>query len=160
VNEQTGIGVSWITRGRRIRVTGIVGQYDYEEPFNTGYQLLPRFSADVADTSGAFPPSARLVIDTIGPNPFSPANGEVATIRVNAPSDYRLGVTILDLEGRTVKELLTEGTGGAHELIWDGTDKLYRPLPAGIYLANLKGVPSGGGVEIVTRPVVIGHKPR
>jgi len=155
IGENTGIGVSWITRGRRIRVAGIVGQYDYEEPFSSGYQLMPRFNADVVDTSGAFPPSLRLVIDTITPNPFFSSQGQVATIQVNAPSDYRLTVTVFDMGGRVVRELLREGVGGFHDLKWDGTDNLSRPLPAGIYLVSLKGVPGSGGTESVVRPVVI-----
>ncbi len=155
VGENSGIGVSWITRGRRIRVTGVVGQYDYEEPYNSGYQLLPRFNSDVADTSGAFPPTELLAIDTVTPNPFKPYEGEVATIQVNSPAEWRLTVTVLDMEGRTVRELLTEAVGGFHDLKWDGTDRLQRPKPAGIYLVNVKGVPPGGGLEMITKPVVI-----
>ncbi|MBN2537255.1 hypothetical protein JXB37_03150 [candidate division WOR-3 bacterium] len=160
VNENSGVNVTWITRGKRIVVTGVVGQYDYQEPYNTGYQILPRMNADVADASGSYPPSPRLVIDSIVPATFSPAELQLANIWVNAPQGYRLDLGILDLEGRTVKTLLTEAQGGAHALLWDGTDKLMRPLPPGIYLVNLKGVPPGGGVELVTRPVVIAIKKR
>ncbi len=43
IYDNTGIQTSWLTAGRRVRITGIVGQYDYEPPYNTGYQLMPRF---------------------------------------------------------------------------------------------------------------------
>ncbi len=143
------------TAGKRVRFTGIVGQYDYQAPYTTGYQLLPRFSSDVNDTSGAFPPSERLAIHSIAPSPFSPAKGEVAGIQVNAPTGYRLTVTVFDMQGRPVRVLLSEAQGGFHDLVWDGTDELSRSQPAGIYLVSLKGVKPGGGVETVVQPVVI-----
>ena len=158
VNQETGINVAWITRGRRIRVTGIVGQYDYEEPYSTGYQLMPRFESDVRDTSGAFPPAGRMTIDSIVPSPFSPQLGQAASVHVNSPAGYRLTVTVFDLEGREVRELLGEAPGGYYDLKWDGTDYLSRPVAAGIYLVNLKGAAGGGRVETVAKPVVVAVK--
>ncbi len=160
VNDNAGIDITPYLRtpGRRVRFTGIVGQYDYEAPYSTGYQLMPRFNSDIVDTTGAYPPAEAMRIDSIGPNPFSPALGQAASVRVNSPSDYRLTVTVFDLKGRAVRELLREGAGGCHELVWDGTDDLARALPAGIYLVNLKGVGSDGEVRTVARPVVIAVK--
>lgn len=117
---------------------------------------MPRFSADVRDTSGAFVPSDRLVIDSISPNPFSPARGEVAGIALTAPSDSRVTVTVLDMDGRVVRELLRESTGQkSGPLFWDGTDALTRPQPAGIYLLNVRAVRSSGKTETATQPIVI-----
>jgi hypothetical protein len=100
----------------------------------------------VRDTSGAFVPSDRLVIDSISPNPFSPARGEVAGIALTAPSDSRVTVTVLDMDGRVVRELLRESTGQkSGPLFWDGTDDLTRPQPAGIYLLNVRAVRSKAG---------------
>ncbi|HDR00358.1 MAG TPA: hypothetical protein ENN51_08775 [candidate division WOR-3 bacterium] len=155
VGDQTGIAVGWITRGMRLRVIGIGGQYTWEPPYNTGYQLMPRFDSDLADTSAAFPPTEELTLDSVLPNPFRPWEGEVASLRLNAPRNWRLTVNVLDLEGREVRTLLSEGAGGYHDLKWDGTDRQLRPLPAGIYLVNVRGVPPGGGVRTLTRPAVI-----
>lgn len=157
IGDNTGVIVADFLRtpGRRVRFTGIVGQYDYTAPYTTGYQLLPRFNPDVRDTTGAFPPSDRLEIRKIEPSPFSPSLGQAASIQVNAPSGYRLTLTIFDLQGRTVRTILREAQGGFHDLVWDGTDYLSRVQPAGIYLASLKGVKPGGGVETAVQPVVI-----
>ncbi len=159
VSDNTGIPVNWIVTGMRLRITGIVGQYDYEAPYTAGYQLLPRFSSDIYDTTAGFPPAERLTVDTIFPNPFLPAQGECQTIQLNAPrSGYRITVEIYDLKGRMVKELLRNGAGGYYDLKWDGTDDRLRPLRAGIYLLNIKAVRGDGTVENITRPVVIAVK--
>jgi hypothetical protein len=159
IDDGTGINTSWMSRGRRIRVIGIGGQYDNEEPYNSGYQLLPRFSEDISDTSGAFPPASALQLDSIVPDPFCPQLGQVATIHVNSPtSGYRVTVALYDLEGRLVKELLSAGPGGYHDLKWDGTDALSRSVPAGIYIVNVKASGPSGKTEIISRPVVLALK--
>jgi hypothetical protein len=159
IGDGTGIPVSWMTKGRRIRVTGIGGQYDSDEPYTSGYQILPRFLSDITDTTGAFPPTARLVLDSVAPNPFCPALGQAAAVHVNSPtSGYRMTVDIYDLEGRHIKSLLGNGPGGYHDLKWDGTDELGRPGPAGIYLVSVKGSGRDGKTDVVTRPVVLALK--
>lgn len=159
INNATGISTGALTRGRRIRIIGIVGQYDNSPPYTSGYQLMPRFQSDLFDTSGAFPPVADLVLDTIAPNPFVPGRGEVASIQLNAPTaGCRLTVGIYDLEGRHVRELLANAPGGYYDLKWDGTDALSRPQPAGIYLVNVKAARSSGRTETISRPVVLAVK--
>ncbi|MEO0086371.1 MAG: FlgD immunoglobulin-like domain containing protein [candidate division WOR-3 bacterium] len=159
INNATGISTSALTKGRRIRITGIVGQYDNSEPYTSGYQLMPRFQSDLFDTSGAFPPVSGLVIDTITPNPFVPSLGQAASIQLNAPTiGYRLSVNVYDLEGRHVRELLANAPGGYYDLKWDGTDALSRPQPAGIYLVSVKAARSNGQPEVISRPVVLAVK--
>ncbi len=159
INNTTVISTSALTKGRRVRIIGIVGQYDNSPPYTSGYQLMPRFQSDLFDTSGAFPPVASLVVDTIAPNPFVPSLGEAASIQLNAPTTgYRLTVGIYDLEGRYVRGLLDNAPGGYYDLKWDGTDALSRPLAAGIYLVNVKAARSSGRAETVTRPVVLAVK--
>ncbi len=156
IGDNTGIMTGWLTSGRRIRVTGIVGQYDYEEPYNSGYQLLPRLPEDIIDTSAAFPPASKLQIDSVFPNPFAPKEGQVLTLQINSPrTGYNLTVRIYDLKGRMVRELLHRAPGGYYDLKWDGTNDLAQPLPAGIYLLNIQGVNETGNIESLTRPVVI-----
>lgn len=159
LNDNAGIQTSWLTPGQRVRITGIVGQYDNEAPYTSGYQLMPRFLEDISDTTAAFPPAAHLQIDSIFPNPFAPSEGEVATIQLNSPrSGYRLTVVIYDLKGRSRKQLLTNAPGGYYDLKWDGTDDLLRRLPAGIYLLNIKASIGDGTTQTVTRPIVLAVK--
>ncbi|MBM3314282.1 T9SS type A sorting domain-containing protein, partial [candidate division WOR-3 bacterium] len=155
VNDASGIDLSWVTVGRRIRFLGIGGQYDPEEPYNSGYQLMPRFQADLYDTTAAFEPAEKLRIDSVTPNPFAPRSGQAVTVQLNSPRTYRLTVEVYDLEGRIVKDLLSNGAGGYYDLKWDGTDRLGRPLPAGTYLLSIKGSSGAGQTEVVTRPVAL-----
>ncbi|MEO0073787.1 MAG: FlgD immunoglobulin-like domain containing protein, partial [candidate division WOR-3 bacterium] len=155
VNDPTGIDLSWVTVGRRIRFIGIGGQYDPKEPYNSGYQLMPRFQTDLYDTTAAFEPAERLQIDTVTPNPFVPRQGQVLTIQVNSPRSFRLTVELYDLEGRLVKELLSNGPGGYYDLKWGGTDRLGRPLPAGIYLLAIRGSTGSGQTEVISRPIAL-----
>lgn len=148
-----------ISRGMRLRITGIVGQYDNSEPYTSGYQLLPRFNADLNDTSAVFEPAEQLKIDTITPNPFAPELGEVATIQLNSPRiGYRLTVEIYDLQGRLANTLLSNAPGGYYDLKWDGTDRLGRRLGPGIYLVAVKAARDDGKTETITRPLVLAVK--
>jgi DNA/RNA endonuclease YhcR with UshA esterase domain len=159
IGDPSGIPVQWMTKGREIRVTGIGGQYCSSPPYTTGYQILPRFLSDIIDTTGAFPPVARLVLDSVAPNPFCPALGQAATVFVNSPSSgFRMTVEVYDMEGRLVRTLLDNGPGGYHDLKWDGTDELSRPKSAGIYLVSVRGAGSDGKSQTVTRPVVLAIK--
>lgn len=158
INDNTGIQVNWLTTDSRIRVTGIVGQYDYEPPYNTGYQLMPRFPQDLCDTSAAFPPTERLRLDTIFPNPFIPAEHHVLTIQLNSPRSCRVTVVIYDLKGRPVRELLNNTAGGYYDLKWTGTDNLLQTLPAGIYILNIRATNTDGKTENLSRPIAIAEK--
>ncbi len=159
IYDNTGIQTSWLTTGRRVRITGIVGQYDYEPPYNTGYQLMPILPEDISDTTAAFPPAERLQIDSIFPNPFAPDQGEIATIQLNSPrTGYRVSVAIYDLQGRLRKQLLNNAPGGYYDLKWDGTDDRLQRLPAGIYLLNIKASKGDGTTETFNRPIVLAVK--
>ncbi len=161
INNTAFVPPSWLgIRGRRVRVTGIVGQYDSSEPYTSGYQLMPRFLSDVVDVAASYPQETLgLVIDSIVPQSFVRELGQTAKIYVNSPtSGYRIDVDIFDREGRLVRELLDNGSGGFYELRWDGTDRLGRPKPAGIYLVNAKAARGDGRTETVTKPVVLAVK--
>ncbi len=163
VVDGAGIPLNWICKNRRIKVTGIVGQYDNSYPYNTGYQVMPRFISDLVDiTDSMVAADSVLRIDTIFPNPFSVNDPDpyrqYATIRINAPLDYRIYMEIFDLEGRLVRRLLTNHPGGYQELSWDGKDDNLEPCPLGIYIVNLKGITAHGRNVVVRKPIVIATK--
>lgn len=162
VVDAAGIPLSWIKKNVRVKITGIVGQYDNSFPHSTGYQVMPRFTSDLVDlTDSITAPDTILKIDTIYPNPFSPndvnALHQYATIKINAPADYRIYIEIYDMEGRLVRRLLTNHPGGYNEIYWDGKDDNLERCPIGIYILNLKGV-SNGKNYFVRRPIVIATK--
>ncbi|MCC3157506.1 hypothetical protein LJ737_09665 [Hymenobacter sp. 15J16-1T3B] len=46
---------------------------------------------------------------------------------------------LVDSRGRTVRTFATDGTAGTHALPWDARDAQNRPLPGGVYWAELAG---------------------
>ena len=54
---------------------------------------------------------------------------------------------ILDLGGRRVRSIVSEGTAGAREIVWDGRDENGRPVAAGVYLARLHGAADSRDAE-------------
>lgn len=163
VVDAAGIPLGWIKKNLRVKVTGIVGQYDNSFPYNTGYQVMPRFVSDLVNmTDSITAADTVLKIDTIYPNPFSPSNPDplrsMATIKINSPADYRIYIELFDLEGRLVRRLLTNHPGGYSEVYWDGKDDNLEPCPIGIYIVNLKGVSSAGRNVVIRRPIVLATK--
>ncbi|HBE73973.1 MAG TPA: hypothetical protein DDW31_07815 [candidate division Zixibacteria bacterium] len=165
--ETSGFDNSSLTSGARVRVTGIVSQYDKTPPYNTGYQIVPRFPeaygyngrqhpADIELITDLTPASESPVIAGVKPNPFSPDWGEVAWIELNAPATDRVTMRIYDLKGRLVKTCLNNAPGGHQNYPWDGKDNMGRRASIGIYIVHLRSVsPQGGGVDR-TKLVVLG----
>ncbi|MEO0072577.1 MAG: hypothetical protein ABIK10_03915 [candidate division WOR-3 bacterium] len=163
VVNQAGVLLNWVKKNRRVRITGIVGQYDNSFPFSSGYQVLPRFTSDLVDITESLPaPRTEVAIDTIFPNPFSlndpdPAR-QAALIRVNVPLDCTFYLEIFDLEGRLIKRVLTNYPGGVYEVYWDGRNEKAEPCPIGIYLVNLKAIDTSGKAQFVRKPLVLGTR--
>lgn len=134
--------------------TGIVGQYDSEEPYTSGYQVLLRFDHDIR-VLGYDSASIQPIIDIIGPKTFIPGIGEQAEILINAPVDYRLDLTVHDMNFRCVKTLYS-GAGGPRTIYWDGKNEFARPCKIGIYLLNLKATATTGRSESIRKLIVIG----
>jgi len=64
------------------------------------------------------------------PNPFNPAT----TIPFDLPEDSKVKITIFDLTGRLVMELINENrSAGYHTLQWDASN-----LPSGVYLYRMQ----------------------
>ena len=71
------------------------------------------------------------------PNPFNPET----VIRYQLPVNSEVQLTVYDLRGREVKELVSGRTpAGTHHIIWNGTDAHGQPVASGMYLYQLKTV--------------------
>jgi DNA/RNA endonuclease YhcR with UshA esterase domain len=136
--------------------TGIVGQYDSEEPYTSGYQVLLRSENDI-NIPGFDSASAQPIMDISGPKTFIPDIGEQAEIMINAPVDHRLDLTVHDMNFRCVKTLYS-GAGGPRTVYWDGKDDRSRPCKIGIYLLNLKSTASNGTSRSIRQLIVIGTR--
>lgn len=68
------------------------------------------------------------------PNPFNPST----TISFTLPEPGKAELTVYDITGRKVRELLSERrSAGAHSVIWDGRDGSGRAASSGVYFARL-----------------------
>ncbi len=152
----SGINPATILTHSKKTLTGIVGQYDPESPYNTGYQLLLRFPEDIAEP-GYDTVSNEPLLELVTTKTFLPSGGEQAQININSPYDYRLELDIHDMSGRVVRRLYS-GSGGPNVIYWDGKDDLARPCKIGIYLMNLKAISSAGKSTFVRSLVVIGSQ--
>ncbi|GEM_PF-217462 len=72
-------------------VTGIGGQYDFSSPYTSGYQLLPRYQADIVPAAAVYVP--KIVVSEIMPGSNASAwNADWFEI-------YNYGDTAVDLAG-------------------------------------------------------------
>lgn len=80
------------------------------------------------DPAGGVPTAFR--VEQNFPNPFNPRT----TIRFALPEAGRTTVTIFDVRGRRVVELMNEDLGAqVHEVAWTGLDQRGREVSAGVY---------------------------
>ena len=69
------------------------------------------------------------------PNPFNP----VTTLRYDLPSDALVTLSIYDMLGREVTQLVnTTQEAGFKSIQWDATDSMGRPVSAGVYLYQIQ----------------------
>ena len=100
---------------------------------NAGFETFPTQCLDLsAVTIPTIPPRSELL--AARPNPFNPAT--VIPFVLDRRQDVR--ITIHDLRGRTVAELLHgERPAGPGEVRWNGLDRHGRAMPSGVYFARL-----------------------
>jgi len=70
------------------------------------------------------------------PNPFNPST----TISYNLAEDSNVELTIYNLKGQKVKQLVSSNqlSAGQHSVEWNGTDDAGKNVSSGIYLYKLK----------------------
>jgi len=81
--------------------------------------------------------AAPAVINPISnyPNPFSNST----TLRLDLAKGGELHLSVYDLKGRKVRELLqTRKSAGTFELTWDATDDKGKKLASGIYFVRMR----------------------
>lgn len=152
VSGSTGISVAGLTAGTRLFMKGIGGQYDSEPPYDSGYQLLPRYQSDLQVYQPAVSSNFHLTVLT--GNPFAPVLGETVNLEYGGPSDMSFTLTVFDRAGRDVANLADSRPAG-DVVQWDGTDDSGDYLPMGPYLVLLEGVDSEGKRFTTTETVVV-----
>ncbi len=92
-------------------------------------------SFGTAVDAAATVPSSVLILRQNYPNPFNPTT----TIRFAIPSRARVVLTIYNVAGKRVVELLDSVLPvGWHETTWNGRDAANRPGPSGVYFYRIR----------------------
>ena len=137
----------------------IVGIMDPSLSFGVRQELQPAdllafglIGWDVTDpTATSVPemevPLAGIAFESLYPNPFNPR--VTIDYRLDQASPVRL--TIHDLKGRTVREIVAERrSAGSQRASWDGTDDRGQRVASGVYQVRL-----GSGDAVVWRKIVL-----
>ena len=114
-----------------VHITGVLGQYISDAPYNSGYQILPRCIDDITTETNSI--NTQKPVDYyLGqnyPNPFNP----VTHIRYGIPEKSGVNISIYDIRGNCVSVLVDEEkSGGYHSLVIHSED-----FPAGIYFCRM-----------------------
>jgi hypothetical protein len=152
VNSTTGISVSGISAGTRLFMRGIGGQYDSEPPYDSGYQLLPRYQSDIQPYQPSISDGFHLTVLT--GNPFAPSLGETVNLEYGGPQNMYFTLTVFDRAGKDVAHL-AESRPAGDVVQWDGTDDSGQALSMGPYLVLLEGVDSEGKRYTTTETAVV-----
>ncbi len=149
----TGIDVQSLRVGDRIQVYGVLGQYDADPPYTSGYQILPRFPEDVGLLQ---PPDTTAEVQlTLSTNVFAPdLASERLSITVTGPPDYSYSLKIFDLKGRIVRVFFEGSPARTGVVTWDGTKENGEKVPLGMYIVQLRAV-KGLRQVVINRPLVI-----
>lgn len=141
-----------LDKNTRWDITGVVGQYDPEEPYTSGYQLLPRFISDFV--AGEIEGDTTKLALSIEPNPFAPDQGKIARITVSAPANYRINGWLYDVVGREIKQIITNHPGPL-TVNWLGKDKQGRRVTIGTYILHIEATSPLGKITSITQPIVV-----
>ncbi|MCK9309253.1 MAG: T9SS type A sorting domain-containing protein [Candidatus Cloacimonetes bacterium] len=103
------------------------------------FQSYISFMLDLSSTLAVSPNTSIallvLSLDSNYPNPFNPST----TIRFSTPSEEKVKLSIYNINGQKVKELVDENMlAGNHSFIWNETDQSNRKVGSGIYFSRLE----------------------
>ena len=89
---------------------------------------------------------AAVYIDSNYPNPFNMST----TIEFTLPKARLASLSIYDITGRKVRELVSEHlSAGKHSTIWNGSDTTDRGVSSGVYVARLRQGSSAAAKRIM-----------
>ncbi len=107
--------------------------------YTPDFQSYISFMHDLSSAFVSSPNSVNvpmvLSMEANYPNPFNPST----TIRFNVPSEGMVKLSIYNIKGQRVKELVNEKVlAGNHSVVWNGTDVNNRKVGSGIYFARVE----------------------
>ncbi len=142
--------------GDSVSMTGAVLQYDQTMPYLSGYELAPRYDADMEILEAHYSGSADVEISA---RVLDLGSDEAIEIRYNAPKASHVTVRIFDLKGREVATVYDGICLGPQLTTWDARDNAGKRVPMGAYLCHVmaRDRERGNGSNAAA-PIVIGRK--
>jgi hypothetical protein len=142
--------------GDSVSMTGAVLQYDQSMPYLSGYELAPRYDADMEILEAHYSGSADVEISA---RVLDLGSDEAIEIRYNAPKASHVTVRIFDLKGREVATVYDGICLGPQRTTWDARDNAGKRVPMGAYLCHVmaRDRERGNGSNAAA-PIVIGRK--
>jgi hypothetical protein len=129
----------------------VEGQYGFREALEAGEWTYRVLGLDNSGRERMHSIEATVTISPLRlrllsamPNPFRPQT----SFRIESPGGSAR-LEILDLGGRRVRSLTSEGTAGRRDIVWDGRDDAGHPAAAGVYLARLQGASAARSLKVV-----------
>lgn len=141
------------TPSGKVNITGVVGQFDSEPPYDSGYQLLPRSMADIeivthVEKSPSPGLPERFILGQNYPNPFNPETN----IPFKLPRKSQVKLVIIDTRGQIIKTLVNKTMeAGEYQILWDSKDDTGKSVASGVYLYRL----TAGSFTMVKKMVVL-----
>jgi len=87
-------------------------------------------------STNEFPePNPAKLMTSNYPNPFNPST----TIKYALPKDSHVNISIYNIKGQKVKNLLSENVkAGHHKIVWDGRDHYNKKAASGVYFYRVE----------------------
>ena len=132
---------SGVVPGSQINARVVVMGFPFETIYNDqekealAGRLLAFFGFNVELGNDLNVSPNRFVLHPNFPNPFNP----ITTLRYDLPSDAFVTISIYDMLGREVIELVSIAQqAGFKSIKWDATDSFGKPVSAGVYLYQIQ----------------------
>ncbi len=142
-----GVGDATVIDTLQVTWPGGIQHRQYTVPVDQLLDLSENLASPVPHP-GDLPGAGSLQVKSCAPNPFNP----VTTLRFETVRSGRVVVSVYDLAGHRVRNLLDEVMpAGPNQVVWNGRDDAGRSAAAGVYFLRVK---SGHEVR-VTRGMLV-----
>ena len=148
--DNINIDTTGMSVGSKVQVTGIVAQYDKTSPYDSYYEIKPRFQSDVKILQ---PAPLKFEKEGLTKSVIYPQSGETTSIQYNATENSSVVIRIYDIKG-LIQKTLFDGISASAKVPYDGTNDNGNYLNPGVYIVNIV-VKNGKTVESKNFPLVI-----
>lgn len=141
------------TPNDKVNIVGVVGQYDTDAPYTSGYQFLPRSQEDIdvitdVETGQSGTSPKRFALAQNYPNPFNPET----MIGYSVARPGNITIKIYNLTGQSVRTLVDEAVQpGEYQVKWDGLDDHAKQVTSGVYVYRFEAE----GVSFVRKMILL-----